>query len=128
MFLTITNNTQRELRTKILKKILESFKHALFLSPKNLAARVNKVLIEWHMGELVDEEFVLKLKTEIAKYDACTAKLLYILFKQKIHGSEIQDEEYLDTILSIHKNIQKLPNMTLELFELPEVIEARLNF
>lgn len=81
MFLTITNGTQRELRTKTLKKCHLAFKQALFLSPKNLAARVNKTLIEWQVGELVDEELVLKLKNEIAKYDPSTAKLLYILFK-----------------------------------------------
>ena len=93
-----------------------------------MAARVNKTLIEWQVGELVDEEFVLKLKNEISKYDPSAAKLLYILFKQKIHGSEISDEEYLESIIPIYKHIQSISNMTLELFELPEVLEARTNF
>ena len=38
------------------------------------------------------------------------------------------DEEYLEIINSIYKNLQKISNMALELFELPEVLEARNNF
>ena len=125
MFMTISDDTQKELRNKTLKFIYTKFQGAILLSPENLAARVNLILIEWQVGDLADEEFVLKLRNDITKYDPFCAQLLYVMFKNKIYGSEVRQDEMLEVIKSVYRNIKRVSNLTLELLEYPEIVEAR---
>lgn len=128
MFMTISDDTQSELRNKTLKQIYKQFTKALQLSPENLAARVNSILIEWQVGDLADEEFVLKLRNDITKYDSFCAQLLYVLFKKKIYGSEVREDEMLEVLKNVYRNIKVVSNLTLELLQMPEIVEARENF
>lgn len=48
-----------------------------------MAAKLNKALLEWYTGELLDEDFQHFLKEQIADKEPDTARLMHILFKDK---------------------------------------------
>ena len=47
------------------------------------------------------------------------------MFKNKIYGSEVRQDEMLEVIKSVYRNIKRVSNLTLELLEYPEIVEAR---
>jgi len=71
---------------------------------------------------------VLKLRNDITKYDSFCAQLLYVLFKKKIYGSEVREDEMLEVLKNVYRNIKVVSNLTLELLQMPEIVEARENF
>ena len=84
MFMMVTEDSPHERRNKVLRLCYKYFKRAIELSPDNTAAILNKALLQWYVGEVRDEEFQTILMEQIYPNDWVTAKLMYIMFKEKV--------------------------------------------
>jgi hypothetical protein len=93
MFLTITEDTFHQLRSRTLQYIHKCFKDAIELSEDNVAAKLNKALLEWYTGELRDEDFQNFLRDSVSSKEPESARLLYLLFKEKVQGFSIPAHE-----------------------------------
>lgn len=89
MFLTITEDTFHQLRQQTLQFIHKCFKEAIALSPSNTAAKMNKALLEWYTGDAKDEDFQAFLKNEIQPQEPDSARMMQLLFKEKIQGFSV---------------------------------------
>lgn len=84
MYMMVTEDSAHHKRNKVINLCNNNFKKALELSPYNTTALLNQALLQWNVGEVRDEDFQNILSEQIYPHDWISAKLMYILFKEKV--------------------------------------------
>ena len=97
-WLSITDDTYKELRDRTLKDIYYNLNMAIEYYPVNTVAHLNKIMFEWRTGLIRDDEVIAYLKTEMRQLDPGAAELMFLIFKKNVYGSRINDNDYIMAI------------------------------
>mmetsp|Transcript_27145 Transcript_27145/g.41303 ORF Transcript_27145/g.41303 Transcript_27145/m.41303 type:complete len:196 (-) Transcript_27145:4431-5018(-) len=125
MFLSVSEDTHKEQRNKIIDFVRSKFSKALEITPHNASALLNKVLLDWQIGELRDEDLSYYIKHDLAKYDYHAACLMFLLFKKRVHCGKIDSKEAFKCVQLIESEWDKVSNLAKYLFASPEFSEFR---
>jgi len=113
------------MRDMKVKQMHDNLTKAIKISPDNTVAHLNKMLLEWQIGKIRDDEVLLTLKNEIRKLDPGTARLIFILFKKNVMGCEITKTDFSNAISEYVLNNQNASNLAKYLYEHPDFNEFK---
>ena len=74
---------------KVMSKMESLLDRAIKLAPNNQVAILNRTLLQWHTGQLVDQELQYQIQTTIQKLDPELSKLMFILYKENINSGHV---------------------------------------
>ena len=117
MYLNITDETAVEIRDIYLQKIRMMFQEAIKTSEKNSVALLNKLLFEWQIGQLRDEEFLEAVQKDLHDQEPEMAHLMFLLFKRNVLCYAVMKEEYKAALAPVETDCCIVSNITKYLYD-----------
>jgi hypothetical protein len=123
-YFSLAEHALPEIREKFSTSIRSCLEQAVALNPRNAAAALNLKLFDWQNADITDEDLHDFLVNELVKIDAGSAKMMYLLYKNNVDGSALQQSEVDRIVSSVYCNLDQASNLAQELLKNPFFLTA----